>query len=216
MSRLGVQVPSPAPQVAPVLRRSGADASRAVLAVRLLGLVRLLGKRTLTCWVSGQVPKWPTGLDCKSSGLRLRRFESSPVHDAAPRGAASGGSSSVGRASAFQAEGRGFESRLPLGVLPRLFLRKTSRVPGLGFSHDFSFGKHRGSLGWVSPTIFPLGNIVGPWVGIRFFREPAVGTRVHLCLPVDPPATYCLLSSAVEHFHGKEGVPGSSPGGGSS
>jgi hypothetical protein len=26
---------------------------------------------------------------------------------------------------------------------------------------------------------------------------------------------HCPLSSVVEHFHGKEGVPGSSPGGGS-
>lgn len=30
-----------------------------------------------------------------------------------------------------------------------------------------------------------------------------------------PPTLYCRDSSAVEHFHGKEGVPGSSPGLGS-
>ena len=44
--------------------------------------------------------------DCKSAGVSLRWFKSIPAHRS--------GSSSVGRASAFQAEGRGFESRLPL------------------------------------------------------------------------------------------------------
>ena len=29
---------------------------------------------------SGQIPKWPTGADCKSAGLRLRWFESSSAH----------------------------------------------------------------------------------------------------------------------------------------
>ena len=28
----------------------------------------------------GQVPKWPTGSDCKSDGVRLRGFESLPAH----------------------------------------------------------------------------------------------------------------------------------------
>ena len=45
--------------------------------------------------------------DCKSAGVSLRWFKSIPAHSVC-------GSSSVGRASAFQAEGRGFESRLPL------------------------------------------------------------------------------------------------------
>lgn len=48
------------------------------------------------------------GADCKSAGASLRRFESFPLHHILC------GSSSVGRASAFQAECRGFESRLPL------------------------------------------------------------------------------------------------------
>src|ERR1700686_988914 len=29
---------------------------------------------------SGEVPEWPKGSDCKSDGLCLRRFESSPLH----------------------------------------------------------------------------------------------------------------------------------------
>ncbi len=49
------------------------------------------------------------GADCKSAGASLRRFESFSLHQFR-------GSSSVGRASAFQAECREFESRLPLHV----------------------------------------------------------------------------------------------------
>jgi hypothetical protein len=71
----------------------------------------------------GEVPERPKGADCKSAGVCLRRFESSPPHwvyGAESRGfdltlpADWCGNSSVGRASAFQAEGRGFESRFPL------------------------------------------------------------------------------------------------------
>ena len=29
---------------------------------------------------NGGVPEWPKGVDCKSTGCRLRRFESSPLH----------------------------------------------------------------------------------------------------------------------------------------
>jgi hypothetical protein len=36
--------------------------------------------RTVVMHGLGGVPKWPTGADCKSAGLRLRRFESFPHH----------------------------------------------------------------------------------------------------------------------------------------
>ena len=55
----------------------------------------------------GRIPEWPNGADCKSAGLYLRWFESIFAHSFC-------GSSSVDRASAFQAEGREFEPRLPL------------------------------------------------------------------------------------------------------
>ena len=29
---------------------------------------------------NGEVPEWPKGADCKSAGVSLRRFESSPLH----------------------------------------------------------------------------------------------------------------------------------------
>ena len=57
--------------------------------------------------VKGRIPEWPNGADCKSAGLYLRWFESIFAHTLC-------GSSSVDRASAFQAEGREFEPRLPL------------------------------------------------------------------------------------------------------
>ena len=84
----------------------------------------------------GKLPEWPNGADCKSAGVRLRWFESITSHekksrlelqdpdDARQSGIGAGeadsdtvcfcGSSSVDRASAFQAEGREFEPRLPL------------------------------------------------------------------------------------------------------
>ena len=64
--------------------------------------------------VSGEVPEWPKGADCKSAGVSLRRFESSPLH---PRHMLAG-IAQLARASAFQAEGRGFESRFPLCSRP--------------------------------------------------------------------------------------------------
>ena len=90
----------------------------------------------------GCVPEWPNGADCKSAAFQLRWFESIRTHTAASA-AKSGslmqderkftfaarrskdsrknsakrnfcGNSSVDRALAFQAGGRGFESRFPL------------------------------------------------------------------------------------------------------
>ena len=60
----------------------------------------------------GQIPEWPNGADCKSAGLRLRWFESIFAHSLKRVC----GSSSVDRALAFQAGGRGFEPRLPLTI----------------------------------------------------------------------------------------------------
>ena len=56
---------------------------------------------------AGEVAEWSKAADCKSAGVSLRRFESCPPHNIA-------GVAQLARASAFQAEGRGFESRLPL------------------------------------------------------------------------------------------------------
>jgi hypothetical protein len=63
-----------------------------------------------SCRASGEVPERPKGADCKSAGVSLRRFESSPLHRREGRA----GIAQMARASAFQAEGRGFESRFPL------------------------------------------------------------------------------------------------------
>ena len=78
--------------------------------------------------VSGEVPEWPKGTGCKPVGVSLRRFESSPPHQY-PNGlnslsrfnclsgfkfAVQAGIAQLARAPAFQAGGRGFESRFPL------------------------------------------------------------------------------------------------------
>ena len=69
---------------------------------------------------NGQLPEWPNGADCNSAGFRLRWFESITAHSLIDneqltiKKQTNCGSSSVDRALAFQAEGRGFEPRLPL------------------------------------------------------------------------------------------------------
>ena len=96
-----------------------------------------------SCCGNGQLPEWPNGADCNSAVFRLRWFESITAHERKFKLQISGifaisesrskvyfgyversknlaifeencGSSSVDRALAFQAEGRGFEPRLPL------------------------------------------------------------------------------------------------------
>ena len=91
----------------------------------------LVKKKVLKIYV-GEIPKWPTGADCNSADLCLRRFESCSPHFFKDKVCflltlkfkllifnvllKICGSSSVDRASAFQAEGRGFEPRLPLSL----------------------------------------------------------------------------------------------------
>ena len=58
----------------------------------------------------GWLPEWTNGADCKSAGARLRWFESITTHFTQWLC----GNSSVDRALAFQAGGRGFEPRFPL------------------------------------------------------------------------------------------------------
>ena len=53
--------------------------------------------------------EWTNASDCKSDGASLRWFES--IY---PQINKSAGVAQLARASAFQAEGRGFESRFPL------------------------------------------------------------------------------------------------------
>ena len=60
-------------------------------------------------WLSGQKQQ-----TVNLPGFALRRFESFSLHQPA------GGSNSVGRVTAFQAVGRGFESRLPLYSIDNL------------------------------------------------------------------------------------------------
>ena len=60
----------------------------------------------------GQMAEWLKAADCKSADVSLRRFESFFAHRICE-------CSSVGRASAFQAEGRAFESRHSLEICLR-------------------------------------------------------------------------------------------------
>jgi hypothetical protein len=86
--------------------------------------------------IEGEVAEWTKAADCKSAGVSLRRFESFPPHHVFNLGLRNvglgiidffkseiqnskseielAGVAQLARASAFQAEGRGFEARLPL------------------------------------------------------------------------------------------------------
>ena len=86
---------------------------------------------------SGEVPEWPKGADCKSAGVSLRRFESSPLHMICGEHQVTNdiaGIAQLARASAFQAEGRGFESRFPLsnddGVLGAQVAQSAEHILG--------------------------------------------------------------------------------------
>ena len=61
--------------------------------------------------MAGGVPKRSNGADCKSAGLAFVGSNPTPTIGL-DKGFA--GVAQLARASAFQAEGRGFESRLPL------------------------------------------------------------------------------------------------------
>ncbi len=74
----------------------------------------------------GEVAEWSKAADCKSAGVSLRGFESYPPH--VPW--LSAGVAQLARASAFQAEGRGFESRLPLGNDPAHVAQTVEHILG--------------------------------------------------------------------------------------
>ena len=77
---------------------------------------RAAGFRVANMSVFGGLPEWPKGADCKSAGYAFDGSNPSPstVEQKYGTGTGSRGSSSVGRASAFQAERRRFEPGLPL------------------------------------------------------------------------------------------------------
>ena len=63
---------------------------------------------------NGELLKRPKRADCKSAGFYLRRFESFTHHHLKSLGTKYAGIAQLARASAFQAEGRRFESGFPL------------------------------------------------------------------------------------------------------
>ena len=114
----------------------------------------------------GEVPEWLKGADCKSAASWLRRFESSPLHHsflAVWWSDEKGGNSSIGRASAFQAEGRGFESRFPL------HLARCRRVGPRGSVVEHFLGKEgvTGSIPVVGSSRCGVPSVLSPRVGVK-------------------------------------------------
>ena len=111
---------------------------------------------------SGEVPEWPKGADCKSAGVSLRRFESSPLHH--PLRARSerrvqrtyAGIAQLVRASAFQAEGRGFESRFPLrgaGIRTRSAAERAASPRASSARAPRSVGKRETGIEPATPSL---------------------------------------------------------------
>jgi hypothetical protein len=67
----------------------------------------------------GEVPEWPKGTDCKSVGSAFGG-SNPPLPILNLRLVELAGIAQLARASAFQAEGRGFESRFPLHLFAGL------------------------------------------------------------------------------------------------
>ena len=86
---------------------------------------------------------------CKPGGVSLRRFESFPVHHFFNRPA---GVAQLARASAFQAEGRGFEPRFPL----QRYLRQVYITAQVAQQVEHLLGKEEviGSSPILSSTFF--------------------------------------------------------------
>jgi hypothetical protein len=63
----------------------------------------------------GEVPEWPKGADCKSAGEAFGG-SNPPLSTMIIFFKELAGIAQLARASAFQAEGRGFESRFPLHI----------------------------------------------------------------------------------------------------
>jgi hypothetical protein len=109
----------------------------------------------------GGLPEWPKGADCKSAGYAFDGSNPSPSTSAVRGGFTTQlerwserrGSSSVGRASAFQAERRGFESRLPLWSLKGPLRTKSNRSGPASSVAEHPLGK-----GEVISSILMLGS----------------------------------------------------------
>ena len=115
------------------------------------GLVVSPSQRVGWTFLSGEVAKRSNAADCKSAGLRpseVRILPSPPLPACRPVGRVESGSSSVGRASAFQAEGRGSESRLPLQFSSDCYeKRRLNVVLGADREAERSFGEVKSPRG---------------------------------------------------------------------
>ena len=86
---------------------------------------------------SGEVPEWPKGADCKSAGAAFGG-SNPPLSTISP---GKRGNSSMARASAFQAEGCGFESRFPLHFFSAHVAQLVEHILGKDEVHRFDPGR---------------------------------------------------------------------------
>ena len=82
----------------------------------------------------GGVPEWSKGSDCKSDGSAFGGSNPplSTIFTSKTKLVSKAGIAQLARASAFQAEGRGFESRFPLQIEWKWALRKDPALALIG------------------------------------------------------------------------------------
>ena len=141
----------------------------------------------------GEVLKRSTRADCKSVGYSLRRFESFPPHPFLHSYSTACGSSSVGRALAFQANCRGFKSRLPLR-------RATTRISDLcGETRQDRACEHarRTVARWMANN---SSERCRRWLNWHDWKSCVQATVPWVRIPLSPP--YYIFGDIVTNFPG--------------
>ena len=144
---------------------------------------------------AGRLPKWPTGADCKSAGLRLRWFESITYHHFEGGQSRGNSHSSLGSAS-FQSISNSLNAfsfvaslarhsnrlkvcwrlvtkkRLRDAFRAKNWYRKAQQTTGLRLTEQRAFATHQNGVFANSDHLWRSRKVVGPDSRLRgFFRK---------------------------------------------
>ena len=105
------------------------------------------------------MPEWLKGADCKSAGVSLRWFESNSLHHFCFGRVVEvrAGVAQLARALAFQAKGRGFESRFPLHERSRCSAKSPG---GSGVEHVLGKDEVTGSIPVLGSSLTSFLNLL--------------------------------------------------------
>ncbi len=139
--------------------------------------------------------EWLKAADCKSALERVRGFKSLPAHHA--------GVAQLARALAFQAEGRGFESRLPLQLfIPFAFSSNSFCIENFKLMKNqrIVFGIHSvRELIKLRPDAIEEMHVLLSHRQLDYYRKRAKRYRIPLFEHVKPKELDKLIGKAVNH-----------------